>query len=165
MSLNIYNEFEIIQNDLVGVHALHEFIRSFTENNKGTGPKIYWLFPVLPILFNEESTELIYSRNFNQGSFAKVINEKNDLFITLQKRMEEFSPKTFNCIYIASNSRLFSYDTGTARVFLLRDNSIAANLKGLGNDYQKIILAAKRLGTWFSKMSEDELLIYLNIKF
>jgi Family of unknown function (DUF6521) len=165
MSIGIYNEFEIIQNELIGVHALHEFVRSYAEHNKGVGPKIYWLFPILPILFNEESVNLIYNRNFTTGSFSKVIYDRKDIFLTLQKRMESLASKTFNCIYVASNSKLFDYDPQTLRLFIIKTNSLISNYSRLSNEYQKIIFSAKRLGAWFAKMNNEELLIYLNIKF
>lgn len=165
MKVDVYDEYEIIQNELLGVHVLHEFVKYYTANNNGVGPKLYWAFPILPIIFNAESTNLIHSRNYTAGSFIKVISEKSDLFSTLQIRMQNLSRKTFACIYHAANSGLFSYDPVTARLFLISQGDVIKGGAQLTKEYQQMIAAAKRLGCWFAKMSEEELLIYLNIKF
>jgi len=165
MKTDLLDEFEIVQNNLVGAHALHEFVKSYTNEAAGTGPKLYWLFPVLPIVFNEDSIAAIHARSLSPGSFLKVINECGYLFINLQDRMEFFSANTFKCISIASDAGLFGYDPLSARVYLQKSTSIVANVKYLGDNYQLILLAAKRLGAWFAKTTESELLVYLNIKF
>lgn len=165
MSVDIYNEFEIIQNDLVGVHALHEFVKLYSEWNYGTGPKLIWLFPVLPILFNREASTAIHSKNLDSASFIKIINEKTDLFLNLQSKMEASASKTFRCIRLAGNSNLFNYNPENGRIFLIKKPAIIPSFVKLSEDYQNILLAARRLGTWFSKISEQELLIYLNIQF
>lgn len=159
------DEFEIVQNNLIGAHALHEFVRSYTKETAGVGPKLYWLFPVLPILFSEDSVAAIHSRSLSPGSFLKVINECGYLFINLQERMELFSANTFKCILIASDASLFGYDSASTRVYIIKDTSILSSVKCLGDNYQLILLGAKRLGAWFAKTTENELLVYLNLKF
>jgi len=165
MKTDMLDEFAIVQNNLIGAHALHEFVKSYTSEAAGVGPRLYWLFPVLPIVFNEDSVEAIHSRSLSPGSFLKVINECGYLFINLQQRMELFSANTYRCISIASDTNLFGYDPSSARVYQIQSKSIFRDVKQLGNNYQLILLAAKRLGAWFARTTENELLVYLNIKF
>jgi hypothetical protein len=165
MNVDIYNEFDIVQNNLIGAHVLHEFVKVYTDQSGGVGPKLYWLFPVLPIVFHEDSVSEIYARALSQGSFLKVVNSNAYLFMNLQERMEVLSTNTFKCISIACDAGLFGYDAESARIYLITSKAVVNDIKQLGDNYQKIVLAAKRLGHWFAKMAENELLIYLNIKF
>lgn len=162
MSIGIYNEFDIVQNEVVGFHGLYEFLKEYTEGNKGKGPRIQFLFPVLPILFNEESAAVIYSKNLKPGSFIKVLSEKSDIFSTLQAKMQDQSLQTLKCLNLGIKCGLIGYDPETTRVFIQAKKN--ANIQ-LSQDYQRILYAAKRLGAWFAKMSEEEILIYLNIRF
>ncbi|QEM12377.1 three component ABC system middle component [Mucilaginibacter rubeus] len=162
MSIGIYNEFDIVQNKVLGFHGLYEFLKEFTESNKGIGPKIHYLFPVLPILFNEESAAVIYSKNLKPGSFIKVLSEKSDIFSTLQIKMQDQSVHTLHCINLGIKCGLIGYDPESTRVFIQAKKNPGIQLSA---DYQKILFAAKRLGAWFAKMSEEEILIYLNIRF
>ena len=162
MSVSIYNEFDIVQNKVIGFHGLYEFLKEFTNSNKGTGPKIQFLFPVLPILFNEESAAVIYSKNLKPGSFIKVLSEKSDIFSTLQAKMQDQSMQTLQCLDLGIKCGLIGYDQESTRVFIQAKKN--PNIQ-LSEDYQRILFAAKRLGAWFAKMSEEEILIYLNIRF
>lgn len=163
--IQIDDEFEIIQNNILGAHLLFEFCKSYYKSENNRYPKLYILFLVLPILYNKETVELIFQRKFKHGSFMKSLDEKGNLFFDIQYRMEELAPKTLKSLNIAFASGILQYSPLNNSIIFNPESKLSYQLKLLNKDYQNKILAAKRLGFWFSSLKNEELIMYLNVKF
>ncbi len=161
----VFDEYSIVQNSLLGTHALYEFTTSYqNKDESGMGIKLPLCFILLPIVFNKEYTNEIYRKNYSRGSFIKVLNSKELLFEGIQKRMEDLAPTTFRSLNIGFDSNLLLYDTQTRRIAINKKQRISYSKKS-DRGYQKIILASKRLGAWFAQIEEEQILSYLHIQF
>jgi hypothetical protein len=161
-------EYQIYQNRLLGAHVIWEFTKSFSEHSKDQDskyPTIYQALPVLPLCLNKRVVEGIKARLFKEGSLLRAIHENRDLFSGLQERMESMATLTFGSIYIASQGGLIIYDREQA---LLIANSFTVPSKitdKLYEDYKDILKASRRLGSWFSQLSTEEISMYFNINY
>lgn len=161
----VFNEFDVVQNAVIGAHALYEFVGYYSRKDTAQkGVRLSHCFAVLPIVFTDEYTKEIYNRNFSRGSFIKVLTSDNIIFQGVQKRMEDLAPTTLMSFNIAFSSNLLLYDNETSRVHLGKGINIKSR-NGSGKGYDEIIKASMRLGSWFAQVDEEQLLAFLNIKF
>jgi hypothetical protein len=157
-------EYQIYQNRVLGAHVIWEFVKSFNDSdNQNKYPSIYQTMPVLPLCLNRRVVEGIKYRYFKEGSLLRAIDENKDLFSGLQIRMVDMAKLTFNSIYLATNSRLLVLDR---EQMVLIPNQVPVPQKTIAKlqeDYKDILKASRRIGSWFSKLSLQELLMYFNI--
>lgn len=160
---NEIEEYDVMHNNVLGAHSLWEFVRYYNKyHNTSENPDLILLMPILPIIFNGKSCNLICRRNFREGSLIKVLIEDKTIFIGLQKRMEEMSFNTFNSLRIAFSMNLLTIDKSNSKI--ISTCSINPNLE-LSSDYSDIIAGSRRLGAWFAKYDFAQLINYLNITF
>lgn len=160
---NEIEEYDVMHNNVLGAHILWEFVKFFSKNSEeSTSPDLILLMPVLPIVLSKSSCNLICRRNFTQGGLIKALIEDKGVFIGLQKRMEDMSEITFNSLRVAFSANILTISTSDFKVSPL--SYITPTLK-YPSDYQDMIQASRRLGTWFAKYEINELINYLNIKF
>jgi hypothetical protein len=161
-------EYQIYQNRVLGAHIIWEFTKSFTEHSKNKEakyPTLYQVLPVLPLCLNKRVVEGIKSRSFREGSLLRAIHDNRDLFSGLQDRMESMATMTLQSIFLATQSRLIVYDK---EQFLLIANSLSVPNKvidKLYEDYKDILKASRRLGSWFSQFTMEEIEMYFNINY
>lgn len=163
--ITIDNEFEIIQNDILGAHLLSEFCNFYSKSSKGVAPKFYLCFLILPLVYNKDTVNLIYQRRMKPGSFIKALEEKGNVFFDLQFRLEELGKKTFRSLNIAFASEILYYDKKHSRVIFNNQKKLSYNYSILNDNYQKQIQATRRIGSWFGVLEDKEILMYLNVKF
>jgi hypothetical protein len=157
-------EYQIYQNHVLGAHALWEFTKSFNDNSVPYKyPTIYQAMPVLPLCLNKRVVEGIKYRNFKEGSLLRAIEENKDLFSGLQERMMDMAKLTFHSLYLATNSRLLVLDREQMVLIPNQITSPQKSIAQLQEDYKDILKASRRIGSWFSKLSLQELLMYFNI--
>lgn len=159
-------EYQIYQNRLLGAHIIWEFAKTYTEHSPDKlYPTIYHVMPVLPLCLNKRVVEGIKSRLFREGSLLRAISDNKDLFSGLQDRMESMATLTFGSIYVASQGRLILFDN---EQMTLIPNSFSVPSKitdKLFEDYKDILKAARRVGSWFSQLTMEEMIMYFNISF
>lgn len=159
----IFDEFELMQNHILGAHALREFVRFYeTVHADKIGPSLFLIMPVLPLVFNRTSTRSISNRHFIEGSIYKALREDKTLFVGLQSRMEKMATQTMNSLYMASSLGLLEYDPLTTKVTLAYSGNPSQNFS---EDYSIIIKSARRLGSWFAQMSESDIIETFRIHF
>ncbi|WP_165748440.1 three component ABC system middle component [Cellulophaga sp. Z1A5H] len=161
--LSEIEEYDVMHNNVLGAHSLWEFVKFYSSyHSTKKNPDLLLLMPVLPIVFNKTSCELICRRNFNPGSLINTLIEDKGIFIGLQKRMEDMSDTTFNSLRIAFAANLLSINNNDFKIGSLSQANPSLQLP---QDYNNIILASKRLGAWFAKYEISQITNYLNITF
>jgi len=156
------SKHDTIQNIGIGALALHSFVlKYYDQRDRLSGPDIHLTMPVLPILFQEELLEGIYSRNY-KGGFHIVITEYFGLPAGLQKKMESTSQKTFDSLNLAFSSNLLELDRERYQITPSRLTNLNSVVTG---DNRKVLLGAARLGHWFSKLTTQQICKYLRIRF
>lgn len=157
------NEYNIIQNSGIGALALHAFVTEFyktLENRKG--PIIPLLMPILPIVYNRESTERLCKNNRLVSSFYNSLSDNRLIPIGLQDRMEKMSSQTFKALNLAFSTSLLDYDKVNSQILPVR-NAFVPKIVYIDNI--KLLKASKLLGFWFSQLSVEEIMLSLNITF
>ena len=161
-------EYQIYQNRLLGAHIIWEFAKSFDEHSKEIEkkyPNIYHVLPVLPLCLNKRVVDGIKSRLFKEGSLLRAINENKDLFSGLQDRMESMASITFGSIYIATKARLIVFDK-EQMLLIPNSSSIPSKITDkLYEDYKDLLKASRRVGSWFSQLTVEEISMYFNINY
>lgn len=161
-------EYQIYQNKILGAHIIWEFSKSFnvySENRENKYPSIYHVMPILPLCLNKRVVEGIKARYFKEGSLLRAIDDNRDIFSGLQERMESMAKITFESIYLATQGRLVLLDKD--QMILIPNNiSFPSKLTDkMYEDYKDILRASKRLGSWFSQLSIEEISMYFNINY
>jgi hypothetical protein len=159
----LLNEYQIVQNEVLGAHALWEFAKYYNEYNlRKSNPELMLSFPVLPIVFNKRATKAINGRNFKEGSLYRTINENKDIYTGLQDRMENMAPLTFKSLSTAFSLRLLGFDNELSQIVPF---SKTFPLKDVNVEYQEIIHSSRRVGAWFGQLDYSEISVYFNIHF
>lgn len=164
MKLTELTEYDIIQNHVVGAHAIIEFVHYYQKYHKDNrGPALPLVFPVLPVVFNEDLKKNISTKQFEEGSLFRTINENRALYVGLQERMEAMASQTLKALSFAFSSQMLIYDRTSAILYATKTppSSVAQGYR----DYNEIIHSARRLGAWFSKLTTEEIIAYFNITF
>lgn len=155
-------EFEIMQNSSLGAIALYNFINEYCRTANSKGVTLPYLMPILPLVFNEDCTKKICSKQSRTTSFYKAITEEKFIPIGLQDRMEEMYPQTMNSINIALGLELIAYSK-TESIFHPQKKVLTPKI--YNQDNLNIINASKKLGFWFAKIDTNDLCIALKIQF
>jgi hypothetical protein len=151
----------VIQNISIGAIVLWQYCRSYYDTTqKVEGSPLYLAMPILPIVFHEESTNLIYKKNFD-GGFYRVLTEKRDFPVGIQERMQSMSELTFQSLNLAFTSKLLIYEKGSNQIVPIRKTKpIMYN-----NELDKFLKASDRLGYWFASIPLAQLCLNLKIHF
>lgn len=157
------NEFNIIQNSGIGALILHSFVNEFYETkNKTQGPIIPLVMPVLPLIYNKESTERLCRNNRLVSSYYNSLNENKLIPVGLQDRMEKMSSQTFRALNFAFSTNILTYNQRTTQILPV-EKAYIPNL--IYENNKKMLKASKLLGFWFSELSIEEIMQTLNITF
>lgn len=165
-NINKFNEFDIIQNHVLGAHALWEFVKNFESYHpQNKGVLLTLTLPVLPIVFNQEASTIIKSRNFKEGSLIKVLAENGAFNIGFQERMEAMTEQTLKSLHLAFSLDLLLIDNNDFTLYSKETGNINFGSAKNYKDYYSILSASRRLGAWFAQLTYDEILMYFNISF
>lgn len=162
--MKVENVFDIYQNCSLGALLLNEFVLSYEKLSKEKrSPPLEKILPVLPILFTKEIVKSSTNRSTNIKGFYNLIEDNKILFALLQSKVEEAFEKTMFSLFVCHQSNLLDVD--------LKNNVVRSNVTPRQKytapsvEVGDLIRTSRKLGGWFSGMSEVEFLIYLNIKF
>jgi hypothetical protein len=145
------NQFEenIVFNPLFGAILLWEFTRKYeTYRPEPAAPTLLVMMPVLPILFNQASSQKLRGMRFESG-LAKVLADCPTFAFNLTQRIREFAPVSLAAINLACAGGLLQ------RVPLTDSISFATSARTLPGSVRSdgvpgaIALAARRLGAFF----------------
>jgi hypothetical protein len=156
------NEFNNIQNEAIGALALYTFVKSYyTKTGRNNGPQFGFIFPLLPIVFNEEcNTNLNKIRRYTKQRYFTLLIENPGFPVGLQKRMEDMADLTINSFNVALNKKILLYNTETTEIRPSPRVSFSA-IKY--EDNVKIIHSADLLGRWFADYKTENIFASLNL--
>ena len=155
------DEFDVVQNHVLGAHILREFVKFYQrESENEEGPIMALVLPVLPLVLNQAVTKSVSKRHFIEGSLIKTISEDKTLYIGLQARMEKMADQTLASLSMAFSLKLLEYDRETTIVQVLSEK--APKLEDCKN-YRDMLNASRRLGSWFAKLTFQELVSVFKI--
>jgi hypothetical protein len=161
--MNRIPEFEIMQNTTLGALAIHTFVKEYySSKNKVIGVQLPYIMPVLPIVYNEDSSREISSKQLRTTSFYKALSEEKFIPIGLQNRMEEMYSQTMSSINVGLSLGIILYSKED-NCFYPKDKIRLPEI--YADDNLNIIKAAKNLGCWFARIDVDDLCIALKINF
>jgi len=159
------HEFQIIQNPALGAMAIHAFAKAYAkQSSDGDGPLLPLIMPILPIVFNERATSVLWQvKRTTNSRFLTTLADYRDLPAGLQERMVDMADQTLKSLNLAFALNLVNYDQDNSK--LIPTKYLKKIPKIHYRDNQMIIHGAKMLGTWFANYSIEELCISLNIYF
>lgn len=158
------DEYDIVQNYVLGAHMLREFVKFYQRSSKeNTGPSLVLLMPVLPVVLNKEATMSISKRHFIEGSLIKTLTEDKTLYMGLQERMEKMANQTFQSLSMAFSLNLLAYDNMTTNITVINQSN--PPLTNHSQNYRNMLNASRRLGSWFAKLTFEELITVFKINF
>lgn len=101
-----HNLFELMQNDALGVIALHSFTLGYhniakNKSNKVFFPRLEYLFFVLPIVYNY-SAMLSF---LNSNELYTALMKEHSILLGLQERARKMTGQTFDGLNLAFSKR------------------------------------------------------------
>lgn len=155
-------EFDIVQNDALAAALLWVFANEYANASpSGEGPLLPVLMVVLPICFHRDSVDALHSRNLRGGLF-RALAEGMDVPAGLQYRMERMAGQTCRAVYVGIAAGLLSYDSHAARVSATR-RTLPQEIRTVG--VKDLVGTAKRLGSWFAALSNQQICVALKVRF
>nr|WP_294898143.1 three component ABC system middle component [uncultured Pedobacter sp.] len=162
--MKVQNVFDIYQNCSLGALLLNEFVSAYESKKTGNlSPSLEKILPILPILFTKDLVDSARGRSTNIKGFYNLVDENKVLFELLTLKVEEMFDKTMFSLLICSKAELLDIN--------LAENTISSNqaprkkYTATSSEIGNLIRTSRKLAGWFSKMSDVEFLLYLNIKF
>lgn len=162
-------EAEEVQNPGLGAMAVWRFATGYalaSQENKPT--PIPLLFLVLPLLYHEESLEVLSStrrgsglRGF-AGKFSDSQHRKTDILLELHERCVRMRTLSLDALRVALATKLLALDVERAVAFPLTRTSPKA---GVPNSIQLMLQNAEKLGAWCAELSLHEVSLILKVSF
>lgn len=168
--LKHFNLFDILQNNVIGVIALHSFILGYSKvktsqkKSDKIEPSIDFLFYVLPIIYGESSL------NSFKSSFElyTAISKDKSISLGLQERAGKMKQQTLDCINLGFSKEIFTINIEEYTIGLneaQKSSNILKSTKISSSFYKDIYRASYRLGNIFAKKDSKMLQLKLNIRF
>lgn|GEM_PF-5583559 len=156
-----FDEYDIIQNSVLGAHCIYETIRKY-EEYKLDGLLIPISYLILPIVYNNNFSRRIYNKNFKVSSFYKSIYDSEFNYLNVIEHADILFKTTSRALLIARNSSLIMYDYGSRTLRANSNRNVIVKNTVSGSDYKRIISSSKRLGSWFGQLKNEEILNIFN---
>lgn len=125
-------------------------------------------FLILPILFHEQTAELVGATRIASGltklteKFRSAEFSRTDLLMSVASRANRMRPVTWEAIRLGLSANLLAIDTTTATLMPLTDTSHVA---GVPAAVRPLLANAEKLGTWFAEMSLYEISLQFQVSF
>ena len=162
-------ETRIVQNSALGAVLLWRFTSGYERENKVKGPPpIPLLFIVLPIMFHQDTAEIIISTRRSSGlrafvnKFASSKSSKNDLILAINDRAIIMRNLSMRSLRLALASNLISIDIERGLAIPLTSTAPKA---GVARSIRSMLQSAERLGYWCSQLSLYEVSAILKVRF
>jgi hypothetical protein len=125
------------------------------------------LFVVLPILFDEDTANMVASTlkasglRLFAGKFSDSRHAKTDVLLSLEGRAKALRPQTLEAVRLALKARLLFLDPASGEVVALSQ----APALSLPESVRPMIRSAEKLGAWSGALSLFELSTTLHVSF
>ena len=124
------------------------------------------MFTVLPMIFHEDTMELIGSTRSDSGlhafadKFSRSENQKADLLLSIHSRVIAMRRLTWNSLCMAVERRLLSISFNSAEVIALSNTNPA----GVPTTVRPLLAGSEKLGKWCSRLSLLEICSVLKVQ-
>lgn len=161
--MDILFEQKIVQNTALSMELIHiVVVEHYKKNRAITGLKFPLAFLILPMLFQERTTNALCNKT-SPGSIYKAISENREIPLGLQNRMEACFDKTLHAISLGLSAKLFLMDYTQGEIIPERKGALD-NLHS-EDEVKRMISAAKRLGHTFAELTIEEIAQTLKVVF
>lgn len=160
---HLVDEIYLVQNPALGATLMWEFVRGYKRQSQGQAPALPLLFIVLPILFSEVLRTTISTTNPSSGLrlFTAKFSKKQEVILTLQRRMLMLRPTSLSSITIAIDCGLLKVDYATALV----ECTIKRYPHNTREKIRELGKLADKLGGWCGALTIQEVQAALRIGF
>lgn len=165
---SLTQEIRNVQNPALGAVLLWRFSIGYSNKHKTNDyPPIPILFLILPIMFHQETFELLKGTNRPSGlhgfadKFSKSRVGKSDVLLGIQARAMRWRELTLESLNVAIRTRLLTVSNSDASAIPISTTSprrVPAPIKPLLSNSEK-------LGEWCSELSLFEIANILKIGF
>lgn len=166
MTAILAREVQAIQNPGLGAVLLWRFAVGYASSRGApeTTPMPVLFLP-LPILFHEETVELVRRTRTGLRGFAdKFLDStfsETDVLLSLERRAKALRPLSLMSIRIAIDSRILLVDARTADVMALS----STKPRGVPESVRPLLKSSEKLGEWCGAVSLFELSSVLRVGF
>jgi hypothetical protein len=157
-----------VQNPALGSMLLWRFAVGYSASGTHNAVPMPLVFLVLPVLFHEETSEMLASTLAKSGlrmfvsKFEESSVSKNDLILALHDRAASMKTLSMDSMRLCLSSRLLVLDVKTGTIAA---TSITAPRAGIPTSLGPLLKSAEKLGAWFSNLSIHEIATTLKVNF
>jgi len=167
VATSLNREIRAVQNPALAAMLLWRCASGYSSASNRSEPiPLPLLFLVLPILFHQETAELVTSTYKISGlrkfveKFQLAAESKTDLLLGIGPRAQAMRNLTAEALGIAVLCRVLAFEENAARAFSLSDTPPIA---GIPHSVRPLLRGAEKLGTWFAGSSLYEVTLLLQV--
>lgn len=157
----LLDEYDIIQNSVLGAHCLHSAIVYFEERRKKVSGKVGMSLPIcyliLPIVFNNEFSSVASKMKFKINSFRTSFYDSGLTYHNVLNHASNLFSTTSQSLNLGVSSGLIEFNENDAKIYVVRSRELQSSSKKK-LDYGSTVLASRRLGAWFGQMTDSDIL-------
>lgn len=161
-------EVDAIQNPALASVLLWRFCAAYAAVRQAPAmTPMPVLFVVLPLLFDEDTANMIASTQKTSGlrlfagKFADSRHAKADVLLSLESRAKALRPQSLEALRLGLKARLLFLDAAAGEVIALSQ----APALSLPHSVRPLIRNAEKLGTWCGALSLFEVSTTLQVTF
>lgn len=162
-------ETEEVQNPSLGALALWRFAAGYSRASSEHAPTPFpLLFVVLPLLYHEETYEILGSTRATSGlrafsgKFLDSHHKKSDVLLGLHERCLRMRALSLEALRFALAAHLLALDVNRAAALPLTQTTPKA---GIPASIQAMLKNADKVGAWCSVLSLHEVSLILKVTF
>ena len=162
------HETRCVQNPALGAVLLWRFTVAWTKQSSTSGhPPLPQVFLVLPVLFHEDTFDLLKGTNRPTGlhGFAQKFSRKaickSDVLLGVHARALAWRELTWESLQLAVRSRLVTVIPASGTVVPLTETRAS----GVPTHVKRLVTNAEKLEAWCSHLSLFEIASVLKVHF
>lgn len=162
-----FQEFEIMQNSVLGAYALWAFVDGFFSVSKDDQEKLtlWHIITVLPLVYHEVSRKAIYKRRPGSGLRSILDRDleidiaQNEAIFNLANRLKSLQERTFRSLNCAIAWGFVDIKDG----YILPSSKFKLPKK-IYDETRHILKSSQKLGFWAGNLSIFEYFTILGVK-
>jgi hypothetical protein len=162
--MSLIQEIEAIQNPALGAVLLWKFCLGYSPPKGERQPVPFLLlFLVLPLCLQEEARSAVLKTRKSSGLRLFELNLRegqHDRVLSVQSRVDAWRNLTLRSLAMAHQRGLIQLHAGTASVEWVLDDEKPTSAEAIVS----LVVAAERLGAWFSEAPVGEVLSVLRVR-
>lgn len=162
-------EVRAIQNPALGAVLIWRAASSYQQRHATASFMPLQLgFLVLPIVFHEETSELVTGTRTASGlrklteKFRSAEENKTDLLLAVSRRAVAMRALTWDSIRLGLSSNVLSLNTEAGTVMSLSDTALVS---GVPHSVRPLLANAEKLGAWFAGLTLYEISLQIQVSF